>query len=266
MNTDQILGLYDKEQRQEIELFDHRREVTPNIIRHVARSGVGREGVIIYSRMSTANVEDTIREQIAYFDGLGQDFEWKVYDYDTPADLKDLLVAHGFKVEDPEAVLALDLQEAPPVLLQPITADVRRVTDLDDINDVIAVQKQVWQEDLTWLGRQLEERLQHDPENLSVYLAYVDGLPVSSAWIEFFRQSQFAYLWGGSTLPDYRKRGLYTALLATRTQEALGRGVRFLSVDTSPMSRPILEKFGFQLLTYAHPRKWRVKPPPEEKG
>jgi hypothetical protein len=47
-------------------------------------------------------------------------------------------------------------------------------------------------------------------------------------------------------------------LLAVRAQEARARRVRFLSVEASPMSRPILEKFGFQMLAYTYPCKWEV--------
>lgn len=265
MNPNQILALYDQEQRREAEYFNMQREVTSSVIRHIPAPGTGGEGVVIYSRLNAANVEDTIREQITYFESIGQDFEWKVYNYDTPSDLKARLAAHGFETGEPEAILALDLKEAPPTLLKPVTHDVRRITHPGKIGDIITVQEEVWQEDLTWIAQRLAEGLRHAPEHLSLYAAYVEGVPVSSAWIEFYKHSQFAALWGGSTLPDYRKRGLYMALLAARTQEAYRRGVRFLTVDASPMSHPILEKFGFQLLTYAHPCKWRVKPPPKGK-
>jgi predicted GNAT family acetyltransferase len=58
-------------------------------------------------------------------------------------------------------------------------------------------------------------------------------------------------LWGGATVPAYRKRGLYTALVSARAQEAKARGIRCLTIDASPASRAILEKFGFQLMAYA---------------
>ena len=264
MNADQILVLYEKEQRREVEYFDVRREVTPKVVRLVSLSETeGEGGVVIYSQLNEANVEDAIREQIAYFESIGHDFEWKVYDHDTPADLKGRLLAHGFEAEEPDAIVALDLQEAPPVLLSPVTADVRRITDPEAISDVKNVEEQVWGEDFTDLARRLARQLREDAEHLSVYVAYVDGLAASTAWIVFHERGQFASLWGGSTLAEQRGRGLYTALVAVRTQEALRRGVRFLTVDASPMSRPILEKYGFQLLTYAHACKWRVKRPQE---
>ncbi len=44
---------------------------------------------------------------------------------------------------------------------------------------------------------------------------------------------------------------MYPALLAVRAREALARGHRNLTIDASPMSRPIVEQHGFQLITYA---------------
>lgn len=98
--------------------------------------------------------------------------------------------------------------------------------------------------------------MQHAPDHLSVYVAYVNAIPAACGWIRFPQASAFASLWGGSTLPELRKRGLYTALLAARVQEAIRRGAPYLTVDAGHMSRPILEKRGFRLLTYATACTW----------
>ena len=50
----------------------------------------------------------------------------------------------------------------------------------------------------------------------------------------------------------------YTALVATRAQTDLRSGARFLTVDAQPISRPILERIGFELLTFANALHWRV--------
>ncbi|NMB86841.1 MAG: GNAT family N-acetyltransferase, partial [Chloroflexi bacterium] len=98
------------------------------------------------------------------------------------------------------------------------------------------------------------------PEVRSIYVAYAGDQPVATAWIYFPPHSRFASLWGGSTRAEYRGRGLYTALLAIRLQEALRRGVTYLSVDASSMSRPILEKYGFVKIAAESPMMWRCKP------
>jgi GNAT superfamily N-acetyltransferase len=98
------------------------------------------------------------------------------------------------------------------------------------------------------------------PDLLHVYVAYVDGIPASTAWIRFHPGSSFASLWGGSTVPAHRGRGLYRALLSARMRDAQDRGVRYLTVDAGPMSRPILERHGFRQLTVTRPFKWTPKP------
>jgi len=258
MNKSQIIGLYDQDQRKDVEYPDMRREVTPNVVRHIDASDTG-EGAIIYSQLYEANAEDTIREQVIYFESIGQDFEWKVYDYDRPSDLKERLGSYGFIVEEAEAIMVLDLEDAPEILWQPVFQNVQRIIDPEKLSDVLTVQQQVWEEDFSRLGHYLGEALSIYPEQMSVYVAYIDEKPASTAWIYFPEHSQFASMWGGSTVSDFRKQGLYTALLAVRAQEAKVRQVRYLTVDASAMSRPILEKYGFEMVAYSYPCKWKLK-------
>ena len=155
--------------------------------------------------------------------------------------------------------MVLDLEDAPEVLWQPAHQTVQRITNLEKLSDVLTVQQQVWDEDFSWLSRYLGSALQKYPEQMSVYVAYVSEHPASAAWTYFPKHSQFASLWGGSTVSGFRKQGLYTSLLAVRAQEARDRGVRFLTVDASDMSCPILEKFTFERIAYSYPCKWEVK-------
>ena len=92
---------------------------------------------------------------------------------------------------------------------------------------------------------------------MSIYVAYADDQPVSTAWIYCSPGSQFASLWGGSTLSEYRGQGFYSALLSIRAQEARDRGIRYLTVDASTMSQPILEGFGFEKIATTYPCKWQ---------
>ena len=107
-----------------------------------------------------------------------------------------------------------------------------------------------------WSVERLAFELEHAPDYLSVYVAYAGNVAAACAWIRFPPGSPFASLWGGATLPQLRNRGLYTALLAARVQEARVRGWRYVTIDAGHMSRPIVEKRGFRLLTYATACNW----------
>jgi len=258
MNLDQLRALFDDDQRIRAEYPMARREAFTHLVRQVDLSDDG-EGFIMYSHLTSENADAVIREQIDYFTALGQDFEWKLYSHDTPADLKDRLASQGFEIEEDEAVMVLDLQNLPDILRQPTSHDIRRITDPNLLaKEVTVIHTQVWDEDGEAFAKFLAEELREAPDSISFYTAYADGIPVSSAWIRYSAESPFASLWGGSTLPQYRKRGFYTALLAVRADEAIQRGCKFLTVDASHMSQPILEKLGFVQIATSWPCKWQI--------
>jgi len=255
MDPKHILELYDQD-RKDVRLFGMQREETSHLVRHISSSG---EGVIIYSNLNSTNVEEVIEEEIAHFESRGRDFSWVVFRHDTPANLKDRLLANGFLNEEPDAIMILDIEDLSPVLVKPICHDVQRINDPNKIDDVLTIRQQVWQSDYSSMAQSLAKRLIDAPESLGLYVAYIDGKPVSTAQISFHQKGHFAGLVQAATLPGYRGRGLYTALVAIRVQEARRRGIRFVDADASPMSRPILEKLGFQWLTQAYSCGWHVK-------
>lgn len=258
MNAQELLALYDREERILAQHAGMQREETSYVVRHVPlepRSGF-RDGFISYSRLAERDVAPAIDQQVRFFDALGLAFEWKVYEHDTPPDLQQRLAAHGFEVEEGEAIMALALDEAPPQLLAPVSHDVRRLEDPDQLDDVMAVQRAVWRKDLAGQAGDLRDTLILHPDLIAVYAAYDEGQPVASARLYYDGRSPFASLWGGSTVAPYRKRGFYTALLAVRVQEAIRRGARYLTIDASPMSRPIVARFGFMYLTTAYACNW----------
>jgi hypothetical protein len=257
MNKKGILAQYD-DLRIHGEYPGTRTEITLPVVRLVDVSN-GWEGMVIYSNLDESNAETVIQEQVDYFQKLHQNFEWKVFDYDRPADLKARLKQHGFKIEGKDALLILDLQKASGSLWEPIQHDVRRILDPADLPKVREVEEKVWHEDCTWVVTYLGNALREDPPHMSIYLATVNGEPACTAWIHFPQNSPFASLFGGSTVAAYRRQGVYAAVLAARAQEARQRGVRYLTVDASRMSRPILEKYGFELIGWSNPCKWKSK-------
>ncbi len=255
MDKAELLELYTRQQRIEVDYPDMRREVDGSVIRLV--SLFGEDGYVIYSHLDESNVEAAISAQIAHFQRIPQDFEWKFFDYDPPADLLDRLRRRGFKIGEPEALLVLDLATRPELFIRPVPPSVVRITDPEEIDVIVALENAVWESDHHDLGDFLKRDLREHPELLSVYISYQDQQPVSAAWIYYQLGSSFAGLFGGATLPQFRGQGHYSRLLAVRAQEARDRGFSFLSVDASPMSRPILEKQGFQYLALTTPCTWQ---------
>ena len=258
MDNEQILALYDAEMRIDPPLEQGTLQKMPGLTVFVAEPHSPRGGWVLYTDLNDETVDDKIQDIIDFFDGQGRSFEWKVFDHDRPASLKEHLLAHGFTPEEREALAVLDIEEAPDILWQPVE-NVRRITLPSEIDHIAAISEEVYQEDKEHIGIMLKADMLSIPQYLSIYLATVDDTPAAGAWIYFHPDRQFADLFGGATLPKFRKRGLYTALVAARVQEASRRGYRFLTVDASPMSRPILEKLGFRVLLYSQPFVWEPK-------
>lgn len=258
MNPSELLSIYDREQRIDLRLPEWTYENTGRIVRDYSLSE--GSGYIDYATLDETNVGAEIDAQIAFFESLGLPFSWKVFDHDTPSDLRQRLAARGFEIEEPDALMILDLDQAPDFYWTAELEDcVRPVHSAEGVDGIARLEEEIWQGPRDWLRKMLTHTLEAYPERVSIYAVPAGGRIVSAAWTFYYPPSQFARLLGGATLPVYRGRGYYTALLVTRVREARRRGCRFMTVDASPMSRPILEKHGFQCLGFSTLCKWRGK-------
>ena len=249
-----LLAVYDQQERYSATEVGLRREALPHLVRHVDL--LGTSSSVIYSRLSAEAADAAIEEQMAYFARLGHEFEWKAFSHDQPPDLVQRLAAHGFQIDDTEAVLVLDLRSPAAVPEVKPGVSVRRLANDDDLREVAAVKARVGGQRFADIVDRLSYERDHAPDRLSIYVACVDGTPAACGWIRFRPGGAFASLWGGSSLPELRQRGAYGALVEARLAEARARGARFVTVDAGPMSRPILQRRGFQVLTYATACSW----------
>jgi GNAT superfamily N-acetyltransferase len=158
--------------------------------------------------------------------------EWKYYSHDGP-ELRETLLAAGLEPEDEETVVVAEAASIPPP-----PADLELREDLDAFKELAA----------RVFGRSYDI-----DANAVPVVVFVDGEPVSSGRVDLDPGVDFAGLFGGVTLPEFRGRGLYRATVARRAEIAREAGYRFLYVDALPTSRPILERLGFVRLTTTTP-------------
>jgi GNAT superfamily N-acetyltransferase len=150
------------------------------------------------------------------------------------------------------AGLARDLAADAPALPQGVT--IGQVTEETDIRRIAALESEVWGEDWSWLADDLLGRMRRG--QTTVFAAEAGGRILSAAWLMLKPGTEFGGLWGGSTLSPWRGRGLYRALVARRAALAAELGVRYLQVDASDDSRPILERLGLVPVTTTTPYVW----------
>jgi GNAT superfamily N-acetyltransferase len=206
-----------------------------------------------------AELDELIARQVGVFAERGERFEWKHHGHDRPPDLTDRLRAAGFRPEDLETVVIAPVSAVagPPSL--PDGVALREVTERHDLERIARMEEEVWHNEHSWLADMIESERAADPDAISVVVAEAGETVVCAAWIRFERGTEFATLWGGATLPEWRGRGIYRATVAYRANLAAERGFRYLEVDASSDSRPILERLGFVPVTTTTPFVW--KPP-----
>jgi GNAT superfamily N-acetyltransferase len=207
-----------------LELFDEemRRRAAPDLLY------VGEGWSAVLWRPDDGEVEPLV----ARMRELPGHVEWKYYSHDGP-ELRERLLSAGLEPEDEETVVVAEAASIPPP-----PADVELSLARDEFDDLAA--------------RVFGERYAL-PEKAVAVVAIVDGQPVSGGRVDFEDDVEFAGLFGGVTLPEYRGRGLYRATVAKRAELARERGYRWLYSDALPTSRPILERLGFVPLTTTTP-------------
>ncbi len=261
MKKQNIISLYNQHERIGINLAGYSKFEDKRLVRLVTEKNRG--SLISYFELSERNANAAIQNEIKYFQSLNRSFEWKVYDFDSPADITEKLVAQGFEKEESESFMVLDLSNIPSntniYIDTNLNRQVMEVKSMQGIKDAINVQQQVW-------GRDLSEQLEYlihykktQPDLITIYVVYDHDAPVSSGWITYNDQSPFAGIWGGSTIEKHRGKGYYSELLHQRIIDAKTRGIRYLTIDASDMSKPIVEKYGFKKIAVTTPFTYNVE-------
>lgn len=229
--------------------------------------GIDDHGYVLYRDLGGlrgAALDALIERQRVFFAGRGEAFEWKYHDHDRPAELPWRLSAAGFVPGERETVLvgpaAGVARETGGTGVLPEGATLREVTERVDLDRIAGLHDAVWGGDHAWIANALAAERAGDPEALAIVVVEAAGEVVCAAWVRFHVGTEFATLWGGSTLPAWRRRGLYRATVAYRARLTAERGVRYLQVDASDDSRPILEGLGFVAVTTTTPYIWSPTP------
>jgi GNAT superfamily N-acetyltransferase len=213
VDTTQILGLFDEQMR---------RKAAPDCLY------VGNGWSAVLWRPDDGEIEPLV----ARMREVPGHVEWKYYSHDGP-ELRERLLAAGLVPEDEETVVVAEATAiAPPP---------------DEVELRVAAQE------FEDLAAYVFGKRYGLPEKAVAVVAMVDGQPVSGGRVDFEDGVEFAGLYGGITLPEYRGRGLYRATVAKRAELARERGYRWLYSDALPTSRPILERLGFVPLTTTTP-------------
>jgi hypothetical protein len=161
-------------------------------------------------------------------------FEW----ISTRHDVTEALIAAGARPAPTDPLHTVMLLDAEPPAVPDV--ETRLVTTQDDVllSDRIAAR--------AFGNEPVGEPHFPDPEREARYIALVDGEPAATGVVVFTQRG--GVLIGGSTLPDFRGRGAYRALVRARWDAVVERGTPLLCIHAGAMSKPIAERAGFRVL------------------
>lgn len=190
-----------------------------------------------------AEVHDLLRER-----GRGST-QWEVGSAAEPANLVDLLLERGVVPDSDPYALALVLRRPPPP--GPPGAVGRRVETFAEHVAACEVQFAAFGMEGEALAeaRSLLDDGWADPTRI-MHAVWMDGEVVSAGTAAEVPEGLLLY--GGATAPHARGRGGYRALLRARWDDAAALGTPALITQGGSMSRPILERAGFEPVGHVH--------------
>lgn len=257
MDQDAVLALFDQQMRRDAHADGPGVRVgrAGNVVRQVG--GAHDWNGVVWSDVDHATADAAIASQVRYFTALGREFEWKLYAHDRPTDLGQRLRAAGFAPGEEETLMVAEVRDLPTSVEPPEGVHLRPVTDPADAALVADVHEQAFGTDSSRIRQRLTAQLAEAPDTVVAIVAMAGDVPVSAARMELHPGTDFASLWGGGTAPAWRGRGIYRALVAFRARIASEHGYRYLQVDASSQSRPILTRLGFTALSSTTPYTYR---------
>jgi hypothetical protein len=200
-------------------------------------------------RFPLEQVDDVLAEVRAALRARGRtQTQWEIGS-SAPPGLVDALIERGLVPDKDPYAVGLVLTREPPAIAPIFTA--RRVETLEELEAAARVQWEAFgakPQEIEEARRLLPERFR-DGVNLR-HAVWLEGKIVCTGIATPTEHGLLLY--GGATLPRARGRGAYRALIRARWDEAVALGTPELITQGGSMSRPILERIGFEPVGEVH--------------
>jgi hypothetical protein len=174
--------------------------------------------------------------------------QWEVGS-SAPPGLVDALLERGLVPDKEPYAVALVLTDEPPPVRAGLIA--RRVESFEDYAAGTTVQWEAFDTSESDVAEARELLPQRFAETTNLmHVVSLDGEIVCAGTAAPSEHGLLLY--GGATLASARGRGAYRALIRTRWDDAVELGTPALITQGGSMSRPILERLGFERVGEVH--------------
>ena len=212
---------------------------------------------VAWIRCDAAEADDVIREVQATVAERGLKVAWTLDPGTQPADFDARLAAHGImpQADGEAAVMILPTSAHVDV---PVIGGLAIRNALEDLDTFTASERVATEAfagvpfgEPSPIGGQIERRFANHRATPGRHhlLATVDGEPAGAGSVTVMPPDGAA-MNGGSVRPRFRGTGVYRALVVARLDLAREAGAAGLFVWAGHMSAPILERIGFQHVSW----------------
>ena len=198
------------------------------------------------TRLDPSSLPEAVREVQEAHRGVSS--RWFVRDLPGGHALESALKQAGYSASYQHDAYALELKGVPSLATSSI--EVRHVHDIDGLRDWYAVADEVFGASCEHPEHELRTFLEActgPRSRVHRFVAYVGDVPVSCGGMTSFADLRFGLLWAGGTVPSWRGKGAYRAVLAARSAHAIRLGLcrvgLYARLDSSA---PIVARLGFQ--------------------
>jgi hypothetical protein len=209
--------------------------------------------------LDEGEIRRLVRQALEHFrtDPMISRVEWKTRGHDHAPGLHAALLAAGFTRGEPESIMLGEAAAVAVDVTLPEGVTLRTVTDENDVREMSAMTDEAFGQEVSVEIADAHLRRLARRDGMELWVAEADGQMVCSGRLEPVRDTDFAGIWGGATLPPWRGRGIYRALTAARARSALGMGKPLIHSDSTEYSRPILERSGMVKVSTTTAYRWR---------
>jgi len=212
--------------------------------------GAGRSwNTVQRQRFPLAELDEVLAEVRAALRERGRTrTQWEVGS-SAPEGLVDALLERGLVPDKDPYAVALVLRDEPPVIAPQLVA--RRIETFEEFEEANAVQWEAFGATEAEIAeaRELLPARFRESANLR-HAVWLEGELVCTGVSAPTEHGLLLY--GGATLPRARGRGAYRALIRARWDDAVALGTPALITQGGSMSRPILERLGFERVGEVH--------------
>lgn len=256
MNSESLIAFIDKTCNETISRFVSPGEVEPLEINGITGriSNIDSYGLncVGLSKLSGESAEDVIRKVIACYSERKKNFTWLVGPSSSPHNLGSLLEKNGL-IKIPQVCMSgmyAHLKELKVKGNEDVTVEKKPISKITEYADLLA--------SAYGFGESVEafairsKLIVHSGDGGNLYLAFLENKdnPVAYGVSVYYEKEKVVILQGSGTVGAFRRKGIYTKLVAARIADACDMGMETAVIQAiNSTSMPICQKIGFQKIS-----------------